>query len=54
MNGLHNLVASGKVLYLVSNLIIPSRSVVAEAIVLGYLGHTSLDRLKGEHLCPDG
>ena len=52
MNGLHNLVVAGKVLYLVSILhtfLGFTRALLTQAIP-GHLGHPSMDRREGEQL----
>ena len=48
MNGLHHLVASGKVLYLVSGIV--EDCIRRTHILAGHFGHARMDRVQGEHV----
>lgn len=52
MNGLHNLVASGKVLYVVRDSRLSlTRSLGRSSSSLGHLRYTSVDRREGQPIC---
>lgn len=54
MNGLHNLVVAGKVLYLVRSALQPDSVDVRNQFqcFLGYFGHTGMGRSESEHIRP--
>lgn len=52
MNGLHHLVAQGKVLYLVSSFSL-ARFYASETRWIGYFGHACMDCLQGQQLRTD-
>ena len=54
MNGLHNLVTQGKVLYLVRVTFFLSSSEKVFIILVGNFRYSSLDRLAGKHIREDG
>ena len=54
MDGLHNLVAQGKVLYLVCSIALDDRATNNEDCCTGHLRHSCMDRRQGEHVRADG